>query len=288
MTAAPGDEVSWHVAVRHRTAYTYAGEVLSSYNEARVTPLTTDRQEVLEASTEVTPAAPMLRYWDYWGTLVDVFDLHGPHTELAVTGRSVVRTAPATGRADGTWSTLARPEVAERFGELLGPSTHVGPVPEVEEAAAELAAASPDPAAGADAVMDWVRSRLTYEAGVTDVTTTAAQALAGGRGVCQDYAHLTLALLRAMGIPARYASGYAFGSAEVEVGAVLAGESHAWVEAWVGDWYALDPTHGGRVGPHHVLVGRGRDYADVPPLKGIYHGAPVQGLGVTVELTRLA
>jgi transglutaminase-like putative cysteine protease len=120
------------------------------------------------------------------------------------------------------------------------------------------------------------------------VSTTAADALRIGGGVCQDFTHLALGLLRARGIPARYVSGYLHPSSQAEPGVVLAGQSHAWVEAWVGDWLPFDPTNGSPVGERHVVVGRARDYADLAPLSGIFHGGPAKSLGVTVELTRLA
>jgi transglutaminase-like putative cysteine protease len=91
-----------------------------------------------------------------------------------------------------------------------------------------------------------------------------------------------------VGIPARYVSGYLYPNADGAVGDTVAGQSHAWVEWWCGDWVAFDPTNGGPAGLRHVTVARGRDYADVTPLKGVYHGAPSTGLGVTVEITRLA
>ena len=107
--------------------------------------------------------------------------------------------------------------------------------------------------------------------------------------MCQDYAHLGIAVLRAAGIPARYASGYLYPD---ELGGVVGemhqGESHAWLEAWVGDWHPLDPTSGSPVAERHVLVARGRDYSDVAPLKGVYHGGPSHSLDVAVELTRVA
>ena len=279
--------MSWRVAVRHRTSYRYAGEVHSSYNEARVTPLTTDRQLVVEASVKVSPAAPTFRYWDYWGTMVDVFDVHVPHTELAVTGSSVVETSPPQPAGTLDWDELAVPDVQDRLGELLAATRYVPVVEEVTAEAASLARTG-SPAEACDAVVEWVRSRLGYVKGATDVSTTAEQALQLGSGVCQDFAHLALALLRAMGIPARYVSGYLFPSAEAEVGMDVTGQSHAWLEAWTGEWYAVDPTHGVPVGERHVAVARGRDYGDVPPLKGIYRGAPAHGLDVSVELTRLA
>lgn len=279
--------MTWKVAVHHRTAYVYGGEVRSSYNEARVTPLTTDRQLVLEASVQVDPPAPTFRYWDYWGTMVDAFDIHVPHTELAVTGESVVETSPGPPAGDATWEDIRRPETWDRLTEFLAPTKYVPLVEEVAEAG-RGAADGASPADACDAAVEWVRDRLRYEKGATNVSTTAEEALRIGGGVCQDFAHLTLAFLRALGIPARYISGYVFASEDVEVGMELTGQSHAWVEAWTGEWYALDPTHGVPVGERHVAVARGRDYGDVPPLKGIYRGGPAQGLVVTVNLTRLA
>jgi transglutaminase-like putative cysteine protease len=90
-----------------------------------------------------------------------------------------------------------------------------------------------------------------------------------------------------MGVPSRYVSGYLYPDAEGELGQMYAGQSHAWVEAWVGDWVALDPTHGSFTGPQYVMVARGRDYADVTPMKGLFTGDPVKSLEVNVELTRI-
>jgi transglutaminase-like putative cysteine protease len=280
--------VTWRVSVRHRTAYRYAGEVRSSYNEARVTPLTTEGQIVVEAFVRVSPRAPTFRYWDYWGTMVDAFDVHEPHTELAVTGSSVVETGATNPRTTVGWDEIRRADVAESFAEYLTPTAYAPVVEELVDAAGATAASAPSPAVACESAVDWVRSRMQYEKGTTVVSTTAPEALAVGSGVCQDFAHVTLGLLRAMDIPARYASGYAFPSSRSDVGVDVDGQSHAWVEAWTGDWYSLDPSHGVPTGEGHVLVARGRDYADVPPLKGIYHGAPAEALEVTVELTRLA
>jgi transglutaminase-like putative cysteine protease len=132
-----------------------------------------------------------------------------------------------------------------------------------------------------------VRSTVEYEPGSTGVRTSAQEAWSLRKGVCQDIAHLSVGMLRSVGIPARYVSGYLYPKADAEVGQAVAGQSHAWIEWWAGEWTAFDPTNGSLAGPRHVLVARGRDYADVTPLKGVYHGAPSTGLGVTVEITRL-
>ena len=124
--------------------------------------------------------------------------------------------------------------------------------------------------------------------GATGVRTNAQEAWDQRQGVCQDMAHVTVALLRAAGLPARYVSGYLHADPSAQPGQTITGESHAWVEYWTGTWRACDPTSGAPVRERHVVVARGRDYADIPPLKGIYHGAPASASAVSVEATRLA
>jgi len=276
--------MTWELRIRHETGYRYKGEVHSSYNEARVTPLSTDRQVAMETSVKVTPATPTYRYWDYWGTLVDAFDVHEPHTDLSVVGTSVVETSPTLEAfTSASWSDLASPAVRDRFAEYLAPTNYVPALPD----AGPAFDARRSPVDAVEAASGWVHDLLAYGKGTTDVTTTAADALRIGSGVCQDFAHLTLAILRGMGIPCRYVSGYLHPSTEGEVGVATTGEGHAWVDAWTGDWWGFDPTHLQPVNERHVAVGRGRDYADVSPLRGVYHGAPAENLTVSVEITRL-
>lgn len=279
--------MSWKVGISHRSGYVYGGEVWASYNEARVTPLSTDRQVVIEAQVEVSPLTGTYRYWDYWGTLVDAFEVHGAHDELSVTGTSVVETSEEPPPPKSSWAVLRDRPASERLDELMAPTAYVPLIPELVEAMVARADVA-DPVEAVQTAMAWVGERLHYVPGATNVNTTAADALALGAGVCQDYAHLALGALRAMGIPARYVSGYIHPSPDAAVGDVVEGQSHAWIEAWVGGWWGIDPTHGGGVGKRHVVVGRGRDYADVLPLKGVYHGGPPAALTVGVEFIRLA
>ncbi len=281
--------MTWRIGIRHVTGYVYKRPVTSSYNEARITPISNDRQLVLESTVDVSPPASVYRYWDWWGTLVHSFDLQEPHDELSIVGTSVVETSGSVGPPDSpaTWGDLAGAAVRDRFSELLGSSRYVALTDVVAGAAAELDPGL-DPLETCQAVVATVRDRLRYERGTTTVSTTAADALEIGSGVCQDFAHVALGLLRARGIPARYVSGYLHPSSAAETGAVVAGQSHAWVEAWVGEWMPFDPTNGSPVGERHVVVGRARDYADLAPLNGIFHGGPAKALGVSVELTRLA
>jgi transglutaminase-like putative cysteine protease len=259
----------------------------SSFNELRITPMTTPRQVVLDSRVEVTPRVQLHPYVDYWGSVVHAFDLHEPHEELIIVGRSIVETYPAEPADHLTWAELQDPCLRDRYAELLSPTRYVTLDPRLAAIAAELKERSSPPEAVAAAV-GWVRGQLKYVPGTTGVHTSALDAWHGGEGVCQDFAHLSLALLRAMGLPARYCSGYMHPTRDVDVGKTEQGQSHAWIEVWIGDWLVLDPTAGNPVDGRYVLVARGRDYADVPPVKGVFHGGPTAQLDAEVSLTRTA
>jgi len=245
-------------------------------------------QTTIDARLEVRPAARTFRYWDYWGTMVHAFDVHTPHDELLITASAVVETSdwePCTDMVG--WDVLGTDDQLDRWCELLWPSHYVPDDPALAEQAARMRS-SADPLDAAMAANTYVHEQMAYTPGSTTVATSGPDAFAAGHGVCQDFTHILLGILRAMGIPSRYASGYLHPDLEAGLGEAHAGQSHAWVEAWVGDWVSLDPTHGGFVGPQHVLVARGRDYADVTPLKGLFIGEPAKKLEVKVELTRIA
>ncbi len=281
--------MSWRMKVRHSTTYHYAGVVHASYNEARISPLDTSSQFTLEHRVEVHPAANLFRYRDYWGSRVHTFDLHHAHTELTVVGTSLVETAERTPNVDDTvaWDAIDAPGLTDRFYEFLNETQMTGPDDAVRAIALELRAAS-SPAAALSDLVEWLREHVEYETGTTSVFTTAVEVLRAGRGVCQDFVHLGIAVLRAAGIPARYASGYLYPDVAGALGDTHRGDSHAWLEAWVGDWHPVDPTSGAPVAERHVLVARGRDYTDVAPLKGVYNGGPSAALDVSVDLTRVA
>jgi transglutaminase-like putative cysteine protease len=282
--------MSWRLKVRHTTAYQYSGVIHASYNEARISPLDTPNQFTLEHRVEVHPAANLFRYRDYWGSRVHAFDLHQPHTELTVVGSSLVETAQRTPNVDESvaWDAIDAPGLTDRFFEYLDDTRMTGSDDAIRQIARELREVA-TPAVALSQLGEWLRAHVEYQTGTTSVSTTAVEVLRAGRGVCQDYAHLGIAVLRSAGIPARYASGYLYpDELGGEVGVTHRGESHAWLEAWVGDWHPLDPTSGSPVAERHVLVARGRDYDDVAPLKGVYNGGPSHSLDVAVELTRVA
>ena len=275
--------------ITHRTGYRYADVVDASFNEVRMTPLTKDGQFLLGHTLEVHPSASIQAYADYWGAQVESFNVHVPHRVLEVIAISTVDTPPLPAPTPGAaWADVLAPAVQDRHSELLAHTGYVDSATEDPDRAAvvEDMLRQPTPEAAARAAIAAVRDRLAYTPGVTDVSTTAGEAWQARHGVCQDFTHTTLSLLRAARIPARYVSGYLH-TEEPAHGQTVTGESHAWVEYWDGQWQALDPTNDRSVGAAHVVVARGRDYADVPPLKGIYAGGHSEALGVSVDITQL-
>jgi transglutaminase-like putative cysteine protease len=278
----------WRMRVVHVTGYAYRTPVTASYNEARLTPRSDSRQNVIINRVETTPATRSYRYVDYWGTAVTAFDLHAPHTELQVTSSSVVETdKPEPPVASVDWAGLDSPAVLDRFHEVLVPTAYTPFSKRIERTARSLAKAH-DPHEAVLATAKWVHNELRYVPGTTGVHSSGLDALAESNGVCQDFAHLTLMLLRSMGIPARYVSGYLHPNPDAETGEAVEGESHAWIQAWTGGWWNYDPTNDAEINEQYISVGFGRSYADVTPLKGIYLGRDSSDLDVVVEMTRLA
>lgn len=272
----------------HRTGFRYEKAVSASYNEARLTPLTTPTQTTLEARVDISPVTFTSTYWDYWGSQVTAFEVLSPHSELIVVARSTVETVTQVQPSlDASWDVLGSESFADANVEWLAQTRFTDPPEEIVDLAREIAAGL-EPGQAARAVSERLRSLLEYQPGVTGVYSTAEDVWDARRGVCQDFAHLTIGALRAIGIPARYVSGYQHPQALAEVGETVEGESHAWVEWWAGDWYAYDPTSVIPAGENHVIVGRGRDYTDVTPLKGVYSGPASSALFVSVEVTRVA
>lgn len=278
----------WRMRLVHTTGYAYQSPVTASYNEARLTPRSNSRQNVVLNRVETVPASRCYRYIDYWGTAVTAFDLHAPHADLTVISSSVVETEPQEPPVgDAGWSDLRSEAVIDRFDELLRPTSHT-PAGKRLGAVGRKIAKNHEPVGAVLAAAEWVRGALDYLPGTTSVHSSGLDALSEGRGVCQDFVHLSLMLLRGMGIPGRYVSGYLHPMRDAVVGDTVDGRSHAWIEAWTGDWWSYDPTNGTEINEQYVSVGAGRDYADVAPLKGIYSGEGATDLDVIVEVTRLA
>jgi transglutaminase-like putative cysteine protease len=278
----------WRLAIVHRTRVRYQGPVRASYNEARMTPQALPSQSVLDTKVSADIPVPMWTYRDYWGTQVSSFDIQAPHEELEVLARTTVQTRPAPKpHRPLPWGMLRERTAGGALIEFLTPTPRTSVTRELADTARQRTVGA-DPPEAAEEIVSWVNKRVAYVPGATQVHTGAQDAWEIGEGVCQDIAHLTVALLREVGLPARYVSGYLHPMAAAEPGDEMEGESHAWVQYWDGEWVACDPTNLAQVGQRHVVVATGRDYGDVPPLKGIYRGAPKSSMQVTVTVTRLA
>jgi transglutaminase-like putative cysteine protease len=277
--------------IRHHTGFHYGGDVTASYNEARMLPVSADGQLVLYSNLEILPISSHHSYVDYWGSRVSSFEILTPHKELALTATSLVevRDREHSDHESLSWDELAATVgTATEYIEHATQTRRTAPPPEVQKIAEDIVADTASPCEAALKIATAIGDAVEYIQGVTGVTTTAAEAWAQRKGVCQDIAQLALGALRHVGIPARYVSGYLHPKPDAAIGETVRGESHAWVEWFCGEWRGFDPTNNIPIGDRHVLVGRGRDYNDVPPLRGVYAGPYGSSLFVTVEITREA
>ena len=293
-----------NLQVTHETHYKYAPAVETAQHMAYLQPLNTGFQQLLSHTLTISPApAQVRRTQDVFGNTRCFFSLQTAHTELTVVAHSVVSTRASTPPASCiTWEharEIYQYRSEQRF-DVATEFTFASPFaprhPEFAAYARPSFAPGVNVLAAAQDLMQRIFHDFTYESQSTQINTPALEALAQRKGVCQDFAHIMIACLRAMGIPARYVSGYLL--TQPAPGTVkLKGSdaSHAWVSVYVPDlplnqrWCDLDPTNN-RAGWHspgvdYVTLATGRDFADVSPIRGVIHGGASHTLsvGVTVE-----
>src|SRR4051812_17502216 len=266
----------------HETKLSYTAPVAETVFEVRMAPPTDEDQTNLGYRLRTTPQSPVTSYRDGMGNRVDLFNVTKPYSELVILATSYVRThrRPAAARLEQA-GRLGEGPVAPESLELLQPS----PLVDRSRALDAFVAGLPRPSEMNSAVgfvetlMAAVNDRLKFEAKVTKARTPVSEALDLGRGVCQDMAHLFIAASRALGVPARYVSGYVNHPGEIA--------THAWCQVWAGDragWVDVDPTTREFVADDHVAVAFGRDYSDVPPNKGLWKGRAEETISVTVKV----
>jgi transglutaminase-like putative cysteine protease len=286
--------------IEHTTEYVYPEPALESFSELRLRPRDSLRQKVSRHQTLIEPGVLVESHIDYFGNFVETISIPHRHQRLVVSSACEVETKPFNDALSALDLTIAeaRQMYQDRRRELhdfLRPSQFIRPVPAVHELAGEFLPADAPFAASLLGLNTHLFQTLKYRPGVTDSGTDVEQFLTSREGVCQDFAHLMIAICRVAGIPARYVSGYIEtdpppasedGSATgTLIGAVA---THAWLEVYTptGYWVGLDPTNDMMDGERHVQIGIGRDYADVPPMKGIFKGSRAQILNVQVRMTR--
>jgi transglutaminase-like putative cysteine protease len=280
----------------HTTEFSYDGSVSESYNDVRLRPLEDDKQSCVSFRLATTPASRGLSYRDAFGNWVHHFNILAEHRHLKVDAESVVlaHNIPVP-KPDAT--SLAefdshRGQLEEEYFDFLAPTEYVPHLPQLSSLLEEAERASGATVAGfAQAASDLIHDRFLYVQGATHVHSSIKDALALGVGVCQDFAHLLLGLVRMRGLPGRYVSGYLVPGSATEpqssLEEVIGGQaSHAWAEVYLpcAGWTAFDPTLGESVGLRHVRIGYGRDYGDVAPVRGVYKGKSGQSLSVDVRV----
>lgn len=280
----------------HVTEFSYDAPVSESYNDVRLRPIEDDRQSCLSFRLATSPPAKGLSYRDAMGNWVHHFNVLVAHRRLKVEAESVVLAHTSAASVPCTMSLAELDELDDEWSEdrfdFLTPTPYVPRVPELAELSFEAELRGQGSVAGfAQAASDLIHEKFRYVKGATHVHSSIRESLALGAGVCQDFAHLLLAVARMRGLPARYVSGYLVpGSAavpEAKLEEVIGGQvSHAWVEIYMPEtgWAPFDPTLGKPVGLRHVRIAYGRDYADVAPVRGVYRGQSGQRLSVDVSV----
>ena len=278
-------------SVRHTTIFRYEPAVRESIMEVRLQPRSDGDQRCLNFTLKVDPAASIMQYHDFAGNTVHHFDIAAAHSQVTVTAESSVevQTAPNPRTADcGDWSDLDALVAGGDYWEMLLPSHFACSTPDLEDLAKALKCERRgNPLELLTELNRAIYELFAYVPNSTKVDSPIDEALKARQGVCQDFAHIMIALVRRLKIPCRYVSGYMFHRDEDEKDRSLEGASHAWVEAMVPGlgWVAFDPTNSLVGADRHIRVAIGRDYADVPPTRGVYKGESQSELSVTVTVS---
>jgi transglutaminase-like putative cysteine protease len=268
------------IEIVHVTRFRYSAPIAETVMEVRLRPMDGVGQRCLEFDLDISSRIRPGTYRDGYGNNVHYFNLVRTHKGLSVIGRSVVETGGALEADPGEDLVL----------DFLRFRSPVKDVPGVRELARRHAFPKGAPGTAVEKALDkltlTISREFAYDRAVTTVYSSVDEVLALGAGVCQDFAHLFIAVARAMGVPARYVSGYIHTAGEP---GVTVGASHAWAEAWVPGkgWIGYDATHPIRSTENHVRVAVGRDYRDAAPTRGIYVGAAIGTMEVSVRTRSL-
>jgi transglutaminase-like putative cysteine protease len=278
----------------HVTQFSYDGPVSESYNELRLRPRHDESQSCLSFRVSTNPQAKAIGHQDFFGNWVHLFHILPEHRALRVETEAVVLVHPQDLPVP---SILLLPDferlrdsLVDDYYDWISPSQYCPFLPAIGELVCQAEKDSDGTVYGfAQTASALIHKRFRYQPGATHVHSSVADSLETQAGVCQDFSHLLISMLRTRGVPARYVSGYLVprqtadeqGAMERVIGGLA---SHAWVQAFVPDigWFGLDPTVGEFVETQHIRIAYGRDYGDVPPVRGVYKGHAGQSLSVDV------
>lgn len=282
------------LAVRHSTRYQYDQPVRESVMEVWMQPHKRTLQRLISFELEIDPAAQLFSYADTFGNAVYHFDIPQPHDRLTIVARSTVETeAPPAlpeGLDRGEWDRLKSDFVRGEHFDFLHPHGFAGPTDALRAFIAEKNLDElrvRDPLCALTDLNRTIYEAFAYEAGVTRADSAIDDVLKARKGVCQDFAHVMIAICREWGVPARYVSGYLFTDRK-------AGDrsdpdaTHAWVEVFLPSlrWVGFDPTNNVLAAERHIVCAVGRDYSDVPPSRGVYKGDAESELAVGVAVRK--
>ncbi|HEX3890187.1 MAG TPA: transglutaminase family protein [Verrucomicrobiae bacterium] len=271
--------------ILHRTRYTYISPARDSFNDVRLEPPSIPEQTVESFSIRIEPEARPRRYIDFYSNLVHHFEIHPPHNSLLIESKLKVETHwPDPLAEDAEFFPMEKIDEmqgVERCFDFLQSSRYIELEVDAWKLAIDTTGERKDVWQVALALMNFTHEYLKYLPNSTDVNTHMRDVIAKRCGVCQDFAHFLIGLCRSVKIPARYVSGY--------LATEIASATHAWMEIFVPSvgWRALDPTHNRQINETYVKIGHGRDYADVPPVNGNYHGTLERTMEVEVKITPL-
>lgn len=275
-------------SIRHLTRFRYDSPVRESLMEVRMHPRTEGSQRCLSFQLSVDPRARVNVYRDYLGNSVHHFDVPAKHTELAILAESLVEMEPPPELPEGlgpdAWQELDALTAVGDYWEMLMPSSYACPSEALEGLAGELQVRrNGDPLTFLRELNASIHGWFDYVPKSTQVDSPIDHAIETRKGVCQDFAHIMIALARHVRIPCRYVSGYVYPREEKRR---ADGATHAWVEALLPGlgWIGFDPTSNLVAGERHIRTAIGRDYADVPPTKGIFKGKAASELAVSVRV----
>jgi transglutaminase-like putative cysteine protease len=278
-------------SVRHITQFRYSNPVRESVMEVRMQPRSESPQAVRNFQIATVPRANLYAYTDHFGNAVYNFNVLREHSELRIDVQSVVEVNPPTmlpPAADSLeWQRINKLNLKTEHYDFLEPSEFAHETAALRSFVLAHGLDSPegDPLTALGHVNRTIYEAFDYAIGVTGVHSPIDDPLHAGRGVCQDFAHIMIAIVRHWGIPARYVSGYLYHGRQ-DKDRSTSDATHAWIEAWLPSfgWIGLDPTNNIMAGERHIRAAIGRDYADVPPTRGTFKGPAKSELAVAVSV----